>query len=316
MKQIASLILYPVQASNITVKQKEYITEIFNDLDLDELENILKNKIKKEQLKEIADSISEDERLNYFKLAKTIAEIDNISYEQYQSFAELGLALGIKETETGFSFNIYDKEELRNFEYKRTLTNYSMISAAIGFIPFIPISDFFILTTLQLGLISKIANLYNFKIDGDQFLKMIVATLGSGFIFRTAAGILNRFIPIVGWVINASIAFAGTYAIGIITKRYIEANGDLSEDSIKTIWENSFSDGKEEFSKFKDFILDKKDDLLKTFNETQKKQNTKDDDIDEEEDTEKEEKKKHHKKKSKKKTKTEDETYDVDEDDA
>jgi uncharacterized protein (DUF697 family) len=155
-------------------------------------------------------------------------------------------------------------------EYKKTLVNYSIVASAIGFIPFIPVADYWILAPLQVGMIAKISSTFGFKIDGKEFLKMIAATLGIGFILKSAAGVINRFIPFLGWFVNAGVAFAGTYAIGILTRHYIAAEGNLSEEKIKEIWAKSYAEGKEEFFRLKDFILEKKDELVKEFKEYMK----------------------------------------------
>ncbi|HOV15605.1 MAG TPA: hypothetical protein PK771_15060, partial [Spirochaetota bacterium] len=209
---------------------------------------------------------------------KLIADVETLSLSQVRAFKELGEILEIKKEDTGFSFDIYNENEILNYEYRRTLTNYSIIASAVGFIPFIPVSDFFILAPLQIGMIAKISNIYNYKIDAENLLKMIAGTLGAGFVFRSITQIINRFIPVIGWAINASIGFAGTYAIGIIAKRYIELNGDLAGENIKVLWDRSFEEGKSEFLKLKDFILEKKDEVLEYFKNYKKPEN---DDVEE-----------------------------------
>ena len=106
-----------------------------------------------------------------------------------------------------------------------------------------------------------------------EFLKMISGVLGIGFLLKLTSKILNSFIPFVGWVINASVAYAGTYAIGIITKRYIEEKGNLTKESIKLIWEKSYKEGKEEFWELKDYIYKKKNELIKEFEKYKNKSN-------------------------------------------
>jgi uncharacterized protein (DUF697 family) len=168
------------------------------------------------------------------------------------------------------------KEEI-DYEYKQTLLNYSIVASAIGFIPFLPISDFWILTPLQLSMLARLSRLYNFKLDAEEFLKMTGATVGLGLTFKTVSVVLNRFIPFLGWVINAGVAFSGTYALGILAKHYIEADGKLSQETIKDIWEKSYAEGKEEFESLKKYILEKKDEILKDF---KKYTDTEDENID------------------------------------
>ena len=277
-KDVILFLLYPIQSININKNKREKIFEIlyteFKDLTDDNLNDLLELNITSKDVKKIANSIKEKDKLKYFKLSKTITEIVELSKDNIKKLAENGKALKINTNDTGFDFNIYNINEINNFEYKRTIRNFSIVAAAIGFIPFVPISDFAILSVIHVGMISKIANIYNFEIEPKEFLKMVGGTLGIGFILKLTSKILNSFIPFIGWVINASIAYAGTYAIGIITKRYIEEKGNLSKESIKAIWEKSFKEGKEEFWELKEYIYNKKDEIIKEFEKYKDKSNS------------------------------------------
>lgn len=270
-KKKAALALYPILASGITRKQKEAATDIFIDLEEGELEDVFEKQITLDEMKEIASKLKSKEKKESYDFSKIIADIETLSLSQVKAFKEYALALEIKKEDTGFTFDLFNDDEILEYEYQKILTNYSIIASAVGFIPFLPISDFFILTPLQIGMIARISNLYDFKIDAENLLKMIAGVLGAGFIFRSITQIINRFVPVIGWAINASIGFAGTYAIGIIAKRYIDLKGDLSGENIKTLWEESFEEGKKEFSKLKDFIFIKKDEVLEYFKNYNKK---------------------------------------------
>ena len=47
--------------------------------------------------------------------------------------------------------------------------------------------------------------------------------MGAGFGFRAVARELLDFVPVAGWALKASIAYAGTKAIGEAAVRYFEA---------------------------------------------------------------------------------------------
>ena len=277
-KKSISMILYPVMTVKINKKQKTFIIELlkkeFKGIQDDELINIFDVRLSRSVMKNEALNIKEDDRLKYFKIAKSILEIIDVSKCQLEALAELGKALKIDSKDTGFSFNLYNIEDINQYEFQKTIRTFSKVAAAIGFIPFIPIADFTILSSIQIGMLAKISNIYQFKLEPKQFLKMVGGTLGIGVVFRTSSKILCNFIPFVGWGINALVAFAGTYAIGIIAKRYIEANGDLTKDSIKSIWEKSYKEGKKEFLNLKEYIFKKKDELTKEFEKYKKQENS------------------------------------------
>ena len=62
--------------------------------------------------------------------------------------------------------------------------------------------------------------------------------------------------------VAGGIAFSGTYAIAIIAQKYIEHKGDLSEESIKRIYQEAYSEGKKQFKMLKTDIAKEKDNLL------------------------------------------------------
>ena len=277
IKDIILLILYPIKSININNNRREKILEFlnkeFSDLSDNDLISFLDLNITIQEIKKIAGDIEEKYKLKYFKLSKSIVENVELSKNNIVKLAEIGKILKIDTKDTDFDFNIYDINEINNFEYKKTIRSFSIVAAAIGFIPFVPVSDFAVLSVIHIGMVSKIANIYIFKIQPKEFLKMISGVLGIGFLLKLTSKILNSFIPFVGWVINASVAYAGTYAIGIITKRYIEEKGNLTKESIKLIWEKSYKEGKEEFWELKDYIYKKKDELIKEFEKYKNKSN-------------------------------------------
>jgi len=297
--KVKQLVLYPLLTGIISEKQKSYIAEIFN-INEDELINLLNEKISIEEINSIANEMTKEQKIECFNLAKKILEVEKISMSQLIALAELGKILNIKEDETGFDFNIYNLDEVIEFEFNKTLINFSMVAGAIGFIPFIPFSDYFLLTPLQIAMITKIFNLYKFDMEPSDFLKIIGATAGIGLLLKGVSKIITNVIPFFGWVINASVAFAGTYSIGIVARRYALAKGEMDPDTLKNIWEQSFEDGKKEFEKLKKFIFEQKESLFKEFKKyiDEKKTTNNEDDVLKEEEKEKPKTKRKRKKES------------------
>jgi uncharacterized protein (DUF697 family) len=261
-KDVLSLVLYPLKTGNLSEEQKTLLADFFGEINEDDLVEMYHFSITTDKLKEIAASLDKNDRQAYYDISKSILEKRGLFFDNLEALAELGMALRIEKENTGFDFNIYDANELKEYEYRKTLNNFSIVAAAVGFIPFIPVADFFILTPIQIGMVSKISNLYGFKVEPREFIKMISGTVGMGLVFKFTSSIINRLIPFVGWIVNATVAFAGTYAIGIIARHYIESNGELTKESVREIWNKSYEDGKTEFRKFKKYIFLKKDDLL------------------------------------------------------
>jgi len=274
------LTLYPLLNVRLKNNQKEIIQEILK-ISEDQFDEIFKSdEIKNFELsKEGLKIKNKKDRLEIFLNAKKVVENTDFSKKSIDKLVELGKVLEIDKNETGFDFDIYDSENINHFEFIKSVRNFSLIAAAVGFLPIVPISDYTILVLIQLGLLSKIANIYNYKLETKEFLKMVFTTLGAGLILKIFSKILYSFIPVLGWGINAAVAYAGTYAMGILAKSYIEEEGDLTADKIKIIWKKSFEDGKKEFLSLKNIMIKKKDDLIKEINKYKNKNFTEEDNI-------------------------------------
>lgn len=90
------------------------------------------------------------------------------------------------------------------------------VCAAIGTQP-IPLADFPILTTLQLGLVAGIMQVagrdFNTRSATD-FLAALGVNVGAGLVFREGARAAAKLLPGWGNALSGAIAGAGTYAIG------------------------------------------------------------------------------------------------------
>lgn len=272
-KNLVGVILYPLLSDGMQLAQKKSAFLYLKDYGEDSIASAMEKRLLPDELKKILDEMGEEEKLNSFKMAKLIGGT-SITLEQIKGYADLGVMMGISSDDTGFDFDLYDPDGVMEWEFHRSLTRFSSIAAAVGFIP-MPFPDIFLLSPLQLGLIAKISNLYEYHIDAKELLKLVAGALGSGLIFKLTSMLLNKLIPVIGWVINAGVAYAGTYAIGIVTRQYIEKKGKLTGENIAKIFEDSFTDGKKEFNILKKELLSKKDELMSQFKEHfQKNDNT------------------------------------------
>jgi len=92
----------------------------------------------------------------------------------------------------------------------------------LGVAIFVPGADFPVLTLNQLRLVLRIAAAHGVEVD-QQRLPEILATIGAGFGFRTLARQLVGVVPVAGWAVKGSVAYAGTRALGEAARRYFEA---------------------------------------------------------------------------------------------
>ena len=119
-----------------------YLKKEFTDIKDSEFVAAFDDKLTLTNMKKIAAKVTAENRVDYFFMAKDFVELSDYSKDQIEKLAELGKALKLKSSETGFDFDIYSLNAINQFEFHKTLQNFSMIAAAIGFLPILPISDF------------------------------------------------------------------------------------------------------------------------------------------------------------------------------
>ena len=126
-------------------------------------------------------------------------------------------------------------------------------AAGIGALP-LPGSDIVPLNILQSALIIKIGLIYEAKLKTKTVLSMI-GTLGIDELFRGLFRQIIKVIPVAGSVIGASVAAAGTIAIGFVTKIISSSdNLELDKETFKKVYENVLPEIKRALRSNKDFI--------------------------------------------------------------
>lgn len=108
----------------------------------------------------------------------------------------------------------------------------AMLCSGIAGVP-IPIADIFPITSLQIGLITSIGYISGRTLTFDnarEFLAPAGLNIGGAFVFREAARALVKFIfPGYGSVISASVAYAGTLAVGEAAIAYYIKGKDIRQ---------------------------------------------------------------------------------------
>ena len=247
------IILFPL-GENISFKQKEFVLKKFSDISLTELDEYFKNPLSEDEIFDLCEKIEDDEkRLDLFKQAKEICEIKEITICQLERLALLGEALMIEEKDTGFDFSLYDESQCKDYIFQLTLIRFAMMSTVVEIIPLNKIISCFAASSLQTALATKVAEIYNFKLDVNHFLKMASGSTGVSLLFKGVGYGISRLFPF-NFIWRASSAFASAYAVGLAAKAYIGAEGKINADNLKSIWESSLEEGKSVFRQFKNYI--------------------------------------------------------------
>lgn len=116
-------------------------------------------------------------------------------------------------------------------------------ATAVGASP-VPGSDFIPLTGIQVGLMLKLANLYDKPLSKDNAKELIIATV-VGNIGKTIFRQITKIIPGAGSVVGASIAGSTTIALGYALKYMYENNIDINAEHLKNAYDIFLKTSKE-----------------------------------------------------------------------
>ncbi|TDM12293.1 GTPase [Macrococcus lamae] len=117
-------------------------------------------------------------------------------------------------------------------------------AAAVGALP-VPGSDFIPLTSIQIGMMLKLANLYNKPLSKENARELIIATI-VGNAGKAAFRQLVKLVPGAGSAIGASIAGAATVSLGYAMKYMYEHNIEITDQQLKIIYDKFLKEQKKD----------------------------------------------------------------------
>jgi len=89
---------------------------------------------------------------------------------------------------------------------------------------FIPGADFPVLTLNQIRLVLRLGSAHGVEVDQERWPE-VLATIGAALGFRAVARQLLGAIPLAGWLVKGTVAYAGTRAVGEAAHRYFHSVG-------------------------------------------------------------------------------------------
>jgi len=132
------------------------------------------------------------------------------------------------------------EKRIRNVVYSK-----AVICAATAAIP-VPISDIFILTPIQIAMIVTIGCFHGVEVTKERALELM-ATLGTGVGLREVARQLIKLVPGYGQVVSASIAFAGTVALGETANAWFKKKMKIEAEELLQIFTKTAEQAKQDY---------------------------------------------------------------------
>lgn len=102
-------------------------------------------------------------------------------------------------------------------------------AAGIGAAVFMSGADMPVLTLLQVRLVADLAALYERPLGVERAIE-IGGVFGAGYLWRAAARQAAGVVPVAGWALKGTIAYAATRAIGESADRWFASGGQAADD--------------------------------------------------------------------------------------
>lgn len=105
-------------------------------------------------------------------------------------------------------------------------------------------SDIVVLTKNQSMMVLRLAAIYGKKVDVQSRIKELAPILGNAFGWRAIARELMGVVPVVGFLVRAMIAYAGTVTVGRTAQFYYETGELMSAAQVRRLYQDAYANSK------------------------------------------------------------------------
>jgi small GTP-binding protein len=200
------------------------------------------------------DLLDENERSEFVdsacaKLGLREDEILLVSAKRGTGIAELVRKIAdLLPTALQDAFIAQQRADLRLKEKRIRALIYSKagVCAAVALVP-IPVADILILTPIQMAMVATIGYFHGVEVTADRATELM-GVMGAGVGLREAARQLVKLVPGYGLVVSASIAFAGTVALGEVANIWFARRMRVDAQDLKELFARTAAKAKEEYA--------------------------------------------------------------------
>jgi uncharacterized protein (DUF697 family) len=120
------------------------------------------------------------------------------------------------------------------------------VCAAVALAP-IPVADILVLTPIQMAMVATIGYFHGVEVTPERATELM-GVMGAGVGLREAARQLIKLVPGYGLVVSASIAFAGTVALGEVANLWFARRMKVDVQDLKELFTRTASRAKDEYA--------------------------------------------------------------------
>ncbi len=120
----------------------------------------------------------------------------------------------------------------------------SVAAAAVAIQP-IPLLDAALITPIQIVMVQAIGRVHGHALDRKAVLE-ILTTLGASLVAQNAMMAAAKCIPVLGWLVAVSMAFALTWAIGEVSDHYFRCGRGVEPAELRAMFREVYTDKRAE----------------------------------------------------------------------
>jgi GTP-binding protein Era len=120
------------------------------------------------------------------------------------------------------------------------------VCAAVALVP-LPVADILVLTPIQMAMVATIGHFHGVEVTAERATELM-GVMGAGVGLREAARQLIKLVPGYGLVVSASIAFAGTVALGEVANVWFARKMKVDAQDLKELFTRTASRAKQEYA--------------------------------------------------------------------
>lgn len=124
-------------------------------------------------------------------------------------------------------------------EAVRKLLQVCSVAAGAAAIQPIPLLDAALLTPIQIGLVQGIGRIRGYTLDRKSIVE-ILTSFGASVAAQTVIMAAAKFVPILGWAIGISMAYALTWAIGEVADHYFKHGRGVPAEELQSMFKESY----------------------------------------------------------------------------
>ena len=114
----------------------------------------------------------------------------------------------------------------------------SVAAAALSIQPF-PFLDTALIAPVQIAMVQGIGKIHGFRLDKKSILE-ILASFGASLVAQNVMMAAAKFVPGIGWVVSASMAYAMTWAIGEVSDYYFRTGRGATQAELREMFDTVY----------------------------------------------------------------------------